>query len=116
MIENSREECLLKEIKTLNELLTPLASSYRLAVGAAEEFNKIALAHRRDVEDAIDRADDLGHLVDDVRKKLRRYMKRYFTELDYKLDYMDELLEKAAMREKLESKLNRMSDKKNEDV
>ena len=116
MIDNNRDECLLKEIYTLNEILTPLVSSYRLSVGAAEEFNKIALAHRKDVEDAIDRADDLGHMVDDVQRKLKKYMKRYFHELDYKLKYMDEILEKAAMREKLESKLNKLSDGKKEDI
>ncbi|KUO73603.1 MAG: hypothetical protein APF77_15400 [Clostridia bacterium BRH_c25] len=116
MIDNNREDCLLTEICKLNDILTPLVSSYRLSVGAAEEFNKIALAHRKDVEDAIDRADDLGHMVDEVRKKLKKYMKRYFTELDYKLKYMDELLEKAAMREKLESKLNKLSEEKKEDI
>ncbi|HYE81205.1 MAG TPA: hypothetical protein VEG39_03450 [Clostridia bacterium] len=116
MTDNSRDDFLLREICKLNEILTPLVSSYRLSVGAAEEFNKIALVHRKDVEDAIDRADDLGHLVDEVRKKLKKYMKRYFNELDYRLEYMDELLEKAAMREKLESKLNKLSDMKKEDV
>lgn len=111
MIDN-RDECFLKEIYTLNEILTPLVSSYRLSVGAAEEFNKIALAHRKDVEDAIDRADDLGHLVDKVQKKLNKYMRSYFVELDYKLEYMEELREKAEMREKLEDKLNIMSKNK----
>ena len=113
MIDNDRDECFLKEIVVLNEILTPLVSSYRLSVGAAEEFNRIALAHRKDVEDAIDRADDLGHLVDDVRRKLKKCMKIYFSELDYKLEHMEELREKAAMREKLNSKLNKLSEEKN---
>lgn len=116
MLDRDREEYLLKEILTLNEILTPLVSSYRLSVGAAEEFNRIALAHRKDVEDAIDRADDLGHLVDEVRKKMKKYMKRYFVELDYKLEYMDEILQQKAMQDKLESKLHRMSAEKKEDV
>lgn len=116
MDDISREDFLLKEICKLNEILTPLVSSYRLSVGAAEEFNKIALVHRKDVEDAIDRADDLGHMVDEVRRKLKKYMRRYFNELDYRLEYMDELLEKSAMREKLGSKLNKLSDAQKEDV
>jgi hypothetical protein len=111
MVDNM-DECLLKEIYILNEILTPLVSSYRLSVGAAEEFNRIALAHRKDVENAIDRADDLGHLVDKVQKKLGKYMKSYFTELDYKLEYMVEIREKTAMREKFEDKLNMMSKNK----
>ena len=109
MTDNDRDECFLKEILILNEILTPLVSSYRLSVGAAEEFNRIALAHRKDVEDAIDRADDLGHLVDDVRRKLKKCMKKYFSELDYKIEHMEEIREKAVMREKLNSELNELS-------
>ncbi|MDD3704874.1 MAG: hypothetical protein PHC45_02235 [Clostridiaceae bacterium] len=115
MIDNDMDECFLKEILILNEILTPLASSYRLSVGAAEELNKIALAHRKDVEDAIDRADDLGHLVDDVRRKLKKCMKKYFSELDYRLEHMEEIQKKAAMREKLNSKLNELSKGKNKE-
>jgi hypothetical protein len=115
MIED-RDEYLHKEICHLNEVLTPLVSSYRLSVGAAEELNRIALAHRKDVEDAVDRADDLGHMVDDVRKKLKKYMKKYFAELDYKLEYMEEIREKTVMREKLNTKLNKLVEGKNEDI
>lgn len=115
-MEDYKDDFLIKEIRVLNEILTPLVSSYRLSVGAAEEFNKIALAHRKDVVDAIDRADDLGHLVDEVQRKLKKYMKRYFAELDYRLEYMEEIREKAVMREKLGSRLNKLSEGKKEDV
>lgn len=115
MVDHSKEDGFLKEICTLNDILVPLVSSYRLSVGAAEEFNRIALAHRKDVEEAIDRADDLGHLIDDVQRKLKKYMKRYFAELDYKLEYMEEIREKAEMREKLGSRLNKLSEGKKED-
>lgn len=115
MIEN-RDEYLHREICNLNEILTPLVSSYRLSVGAAEELNRIALAHRKDVEEAVDRADELGHMVDDVRRKMKKYMKRYFSELDYKLEYMEELREKSIMREKLNSRLNKLSQEKKEDI
>ncbi|HWR61872.1 MAG TPA: hypothetical protein VN580_09695 [Clostridia bacterium] len=114
MIDN-RDEFLYREICNLNDILTPLVSSYRLSVGAAEELNKIALAHRKDVEEAVERADDLGHMIDDVRRKLKKYMKRYFSELDYKLEYAEELREQAEMREKLNTRMNRMS-KSKEDV
>jgi hypothetical protein len=115
MIED-RDEFLHKEICKLNEILTPLVSSYRLSAGAAEELNRIALAHRKDVEEAVERADDLGHMIDDVRRKLKKYMKRYFAELDYKLEYMEEIHERTIMREKLNSRLNKMSKEKKEDV
>lgn len=113
---DERDEFLHKEICHLSEILTPLVSSYRLSVGAAEELNRIALAHRKDVEEAVDRADDLGHMVDDVSRKMKKYMKRYFAELDYKLDYMEEIRERTAMREKLNSKMNKISQEKKGDV
>jgi hypothetical protein len=116
MVDHSKDDSLLKEICSLNEILTPLVSSYRLSVGAAEELNRISLVHRKDVEAAIDRADDLGHLIDELQRKLKKYMRRYFTELDYKLEYMEEIREKAEMREKLGSKLNRLTDGKKGDV
>ncbi len=115
MIDN-RDEFLHREICNLNEILTPLVSSYRLSAGAAEELNRIALAHRKDVEEAVERADDLGHMIDDIRRKLKKYLKRYFAELDYKLEYMEEIQERTIMREKLNSRLNKMSKEKNEDV
>lgn len=111
-MDNYKDDFLIKEIKILNDILTPLVSSYRLSVGAAEEFNKIALAHKRDVVDAIDRADDLGHLVDAVQRKLKKYMKRYLEEIDYRLDCIDEIRERERMRQKLESRLNRYSEDK----
>jgi hypothetical protein len=50
-----------------------------------------------------------------VRRKLKKCMKRYFSELDYKLENMEEIREKAAMREKLNYKLNRLSASKKKD-
>lgn len=87
------DKVLCKDIKTLIDMLTPLASSYRLMVGAADEFNKISLAHRKDVEDAIDRADDLGHIIEDVEERLKRVLRIYLKGVDYKTDslYKDEL-------------------------
>jgi len=115
MIDN-KDEFLYREICNLNDILTPLVSSYRLSAGAAEELNRIALAHRKDVEEAVERADDLGHMIDDVRRKLKKYMRRYFAELDYKLEYIEELREQAEMREKLNTRLNKMPKGKREDV
>lgn len=57
-------------VEQLTILLASLANSYRLLVGSADEFNRISLAKRSDVEDAIDRASDLGEIIDDIIKKL----------------------------------------------
>lgn len=70
-------ECLFKNINELNVLLTGLVSSYRLLVGSAEEFNRITLAHKRDLEDAIDRADDLGDVIDKIICRMDRLVSIY---------------------------------------
>lgn len=113
---NCNDNPLYKEVKELNDILAPLASSYRLLVGAAEEFNGIALAHRKDVEDAIDRAGDLGHIVDDVQKRLKRVLKRYFKELDCRLEDWDRIRENRYIYESLGNKLKTMVDERNKDV
>jgi len=68
------KNCLGDTITDLIAALKPLSESYRLLVGAADEFNKIALAHKKDLEDAIDRADDLGDIIDKVIKTLDTLM------------------------------------------
>jgi hypothetical protein len=110
------EDPLYKEIKALNDILTPMASSYRLMAGAAEELNRIALAHRRDVEDAIDRADDMGHIVEDIQKRLKRVLRRYYKDLDCRLEEWDRIRESRNMYESLGQKLKKMVDDRNRDV
>jgi hypothetical protein len=55
-----------KKVEDLVRIIKPLCESYRMLVDAAEEFNRITLAHKNDVVDAINRADDLGDIIDHV--------------------------------------------------
>ncbi len=64
-------------IEQLAVLLASLTNSYRLLVGSADEFNRISLAKRSDVEDAIHRASDLGEIIDDIIKKLDQKLDDY---------------------------------------
>lgn len=70
-------ECLLDNINNLNAILATMVSSYRLLVGSAEEFNRITLAHKGDLEDAIDRADDLGDIIDKIICRIDRLVSVY---------------------------------------
>ena len=88
-IEKFYDELLCKDVKTLAELLTSITGSYRLLVGAAEEFNRIALVHRHEAEEAIERAGDLGDIIDDVEEELKKLMKLYLKELDCKIEYQE---------------------------
>jgi hypothetical protein len=54
------------DISNLTEVLTKAVASYRLLVGAAGEYNTIALATKSEVKHALKRADKLGEVVDDL--------------------------------------------------
>lgn len=54
------------DLSYLADLLAKLTGTYNLLIGSADGFNKIALAKKGDVEDAIDRAEDLGKIIDRV--------------------------------------------------
>jgi hypothetical protein len=54
------------DINNLADLLGKLVNSYRLLIGGAGELNGIALAHKKDVKDALKRVNELGDVIDDV--------------------------------------------------
>lgn len=58
------------DINNLADFLAKLVNSYRLLIGGAGELNQIALAKKSEVKKALDRADDLGDVIDDVIKAL----------------------------------------------
>lgn len=86
-IEKFCDEILCKDVKNLTEILASISSSYRLLVGGADEFNRIALVHRHEAEEAIERADDLGDIIDAVQEELKKLMKLYLHELECKIEY-----------------------------
>lgn len=54
------------DINNLADLLSKLVNSYRLLIGGAGELNGIALAHKKDVKDALKRVNELGDIIDDI--------------------------------------------------
>lgn len=54
------------DLNNLVSVLNSLVNSYRLLIGGADELNKIALAKKGDVKDAIDRANNLGEVIDKI--------------------------------------------------
>lgn len=88
-MEEFCDEILCKDVKNLTEILYSISSSYRLLVGSAEEFNRITLVHRHEAEEAIERADDLGDIIDAVQGELKKIMKLYLQELGCKINYQE---------------------------
>lgn len=68
------------DINNMADLLGKLVNSYRLLIGGADELNKIALAKRKDVKEALERADELGDIIDHVIEALECASYNY---LDY---------------------------------
>lgn len=68
------------DLNNLTDLLGKLINSYRLLVGGADELNKIALAKKKEVKEALKRADDLGNIIDEVIEVLEKSSYGY---LDY---------------------------------
>jgi hypothetical protein len=66
-----------QSVEQLTGLLASLVNSYRIMIGAADEFNRMSLAKQSDIKDAIERAKDLGDIIDDVIKRLDRKMDDY---------------------------------------
>ena len=93
----SLDDPLMRDIRILIDILIPLVNSYRLLVGAADEFNGITLAHKSDLEGAINRADDMGDIIDDINRKLEGLIKHLLKRMDCSEDYVidrDVFLEK----------------------
>lgn len=54
------------DINNLADLLTKLVNSYRIIIGGADDLNKIALANKGQVKEALKRADKIGNIIDDI--------------------------------------------------
>ncbi|AKA70993.1 hypothetical protein [Clostridium scatologenes] len=54
------------DINNLSDFLAKLVNSYRLIVGGAGELNGIALAHKKDVRNAIKTSNDLLKVINEV--------------------------------------------------
>ena len=87
---STNNNCLGETITDLINVLKPLSESYRLLVGAADEFNGITLAHKKDLKDAIQRADDLGDVIDKVIKTLDTLMGKELHRLKYEAGEKDD--------------------------
>lgn len=95
------DEILCKDIRVMIEMLSSLSNSYRLLVGAAEEFSRMALVNKHDAKDAIDRADELGDVIDDIEHELERLVQLFLRELSNKTEMQQIYRSKQALAEDL---------------
>lgn len=65
-------EVYYRDTNNLVDILGKLVSSYRLLIGGADELNKIALSKKGDIKDALERADKVGDIIDEIIKTLEK--------------------------------------------
>lgn len=88
------------EVCNIAELLSKFVNAYRLLIGGAGELNGIALARRKDVKDAIERANQLGDLIDVLLDALESVECCYLDYIRLKADVIAvKTVEKAILTE-----------------
>jgi hypothetical protein len=76
------------DINNLADILIKLVSSYRQLIGGAEELNRITLAKKGEVKDALKRADNLGDIIDETIKVLDNASYSYMSYCTMKTEVM----------------------------
>jgi len=71
------------------DLLTRLTTTYNILVNSADGFNKNSFSKKDDVEDAIDRAKDLGKVIDKIIDILEIEIQVYVDYIRTKCDYIN---------------------------
>lgn len=54
------------DVNNMADILSKLVNSYRLLIGGAGELNSIALSKKNDIKHALDRANDVGEIIDEI--------------------------------------------------
>lgn len=93
------------DIDNLAELLVKLVNSYRLLIGSAGELNNIVLAKRSDVKKAIDRANDVGCIIDDVIDGIDKCTYEYIKYCKIKSEIMKYKVKLNIIQTEIESEL-----------
>ncbi|WP_373432814.1 hypothetical protein [Clostridium sp. N3C] len=93
------------DINNLADLLTKLVNSYRLLIAGANELNNISLAHRRDIKDALNRASDLGKVIDHIVDALKDTDHAYVNYCKLKTTALKEHLQLDYIKDEIDNEL-----------
>lgn len=104
-----------EELNSLADLLGKFVNSYRLLIGGAGELNNIALAKKNEVKDALDRAEDLGSIIDDLMKVIESSENCYFKYMKIKNEYISTKTEKDIILTEISNELDFKNNKRYED-
>lgn len=77
------------DLNFLADILTKLVSSYKLLISTAEESNRITLAKKGNVKDAIERAEEVGKIIDKILVVLKYQTDLYTDYTNSKGDFLN---------------------------
>lgn len=109
VIQNNAEE-----LSNLADLLGKFVNSYRLLIGGAGELNNIALAKKNEVKDALDRAEDVGAIIDDLVKVIEGSENCYFKYMKIKNEFISAKTEKDSILTEINKDLDFKNNKRDE--
>lgn len=110
VIQNNYEE-----VNNLTDLLGKFVNSYRLLIGGAAELNNIALSKKSDVKEALDRADDVGSIIDELIKVIESCEGCYFKYIKIKNDFISSKTEKDIILTEISQDLDFKNNKRYKD-
>jgi len=94
-----------EEINSLSMLLRNYIEMYRLLVSSASELNTVATAKKSDVKHSLERIDELGDVIDDLLKAIKRCEPAYIRYLNIKNEVINESMDKSILKSQLISEL-----------
>lgn len=100
------------DINNLADLLAKLVNSYRLLIGGAGELNTIALAHKKDVKDALKRVNELGDVIDNVIHVLDRSSFSYMDYCKLKAQLLESRIQAQYIETEIDEELKLDNDEK----
>lgn len=103
------------ELNNLADLLSKFVNSYRLLIGGAGELNNIALAKKSEVKDALERAEDLGAIIDDLVKVIEGSGNCYFKYTKIKNDFILSKTEKDIILTEIDNELDFQNNKRDDE-
>ncbi|SHE35178.1 hypothetical protein [Clostridium fallax] len=102
------------EVNNLTELLAKYVNAYRLLIGGAGELNNIALARKKDVRNAIERANQLGEIIDVLLDVLESVECAYLDYIRLKSDIIALKTEKKLILTEIDNELLFQNSKREE--
>lgn len=95
-----------QELNNLADLLGKFVNSYRLLIGGAGELNNIALSKKNEVKDALDRAEDVGCIIDNLVKVIEGSGNCYFKYTKIKNEFILAKTQKDSILTEIDNDLN----------